>query len=61
MAEVNIEALAVTEVWVGATTVEHDLRHTLLDDLKVLRPESQEKRDGKEKTERGKNTSFYFI
>ena len=47
MAEVHIEALAVTEVWVSATAVEHDLRHTLLNDLKVLRPESQEKPEKK--------------
>lgn len=41
MAEVHIQALAVTEVWVSATAVEHNLRHTLLNDLEVLRPESQ--------------------
>lgn len=44
VAEVHIQALAVTEVWVSATSVEHNLRYTLLNDLKVLGPESQDKR-----------------
>lgn len=40
MAEVNIQTLAVTEVWVGATAVQHNLRDTLVNDLKVLGPGS---------------------
>lgn len=36
MAEVNVQALAVTEVRVGAAAVQHNLGDALVNDLKVL-------------------------
>lgn len=35
--EIHIKAFAVSEVWVCAAPVEHNLRDTLLNDFKVLR------------------------
>lgn len=47
VAEVHVQTLPVTEVWVGATTVKHNLRYTLLNDLKVLGPSVETGRVGR--------------
>lgn len=45
MAEVHIQTFAVCEIRICAATMEDDLRHTLLYDLKILRPRGQRIRE----------------
>lgn len=43
MAEIHVETFPITEVWIRSAAMKDNLRHALLNDLEVLRPESDTK------------------
>lgn len=67
VAEVHVQTLAVTEVWVDTISMEHNLGYALLNDLKVLGPSVEtgrwaemRKRDRKKSQARNTNCSVLF-